>query len=60
MQLCSERESATVKSGHKLEAPREETRKKMKPIKREEFTELVEKAIRTPSKKSAKGLPEKA
>jgi len=36
-----------------LEAPREETRKKMRPVKREEFTALVEKAIQTPSKKNA-------
>lgn len=42
-----------VKTTPKLEAPREETRKKMRPVRREEFTALVQKAIETPSKKSS-------
>jgi hypothetical protein len=40
-----------MKSEQKLEAPREETRKKMRPVTRAEFTRLVQKAIQTPSKK---------
>lgn len=40
-----------MKSGHKIEAPRDETRKKMRPVKRDEFTALVQRAIHTPSKK---------
>ena len=42
-----------MKSSQKLEAPREETRKKMRPVKRDEFAALVHKAIHTPSKKSS-------
>jgi len=42
-----------MKSEHKLEAPREETRKKMRPVARTEFTTLVQKAIQTPSKKAS-------
>jgi hypothetical protein len=45
--------SRAMKSAHKIEGPREETRKKMKPVKRDEFTALMQKAIHTPSKKSA-------
>jgi hypothetical protein len=40
-----------MKSERKLEAPREETRRKMRPVTRAEFTTLVQKAIQTPSKK---------
>ena len=40
-----------MKSSRKLELPREETRKKMAPVTREEFEALVQKAIHTPSKK---------
>lgn len=39
-------------SESKLEAPREETRKKMHPVKRDEFTKLVNRAIHTSSKKA--------
>ncbi|HYA61711.1 MAG TPA: hypothetical protein VED66_00825 [Candidatus Sulfotelmatobacter sp.] len=42
-----------MKSGHKLEAPREETRKKMRPVTRAEFMTLVQKAIQTPGKKAS-------
>lgn len=49
-----------MKSDRKLEAPREETRKKMRPVTRAEFNKLVQKAIQTPSKKSSskKNRPE--
>jgi hypothetical protein len=42
-----------MKSGKKLEAPREETRKKMRPVTKAEFNKLIQKAIKTPSKKSS-------
>lgn len=42
-----------MKTVRKLELPREETRKKMAPVTREEFNALVQKAIQTPSKKSS-------
>jgi hypothetical protein len=42
-----------MKSGRKLEAPREETRKKMRPVTKAEFNKVVQKAIKTPSKKSS-------
>jgi BMFP domain-containing protein YqiC len=42
-----------MKSNRKLELPREETRKKMAPVTREEFEALMQKAIQTPSKKSS-------
>jgi BMFP domain-containing protein YqiC len=41
-----------MKPARKLELPREETRKKMAPVTREEFEALMQKAIQTPSKKS--------
>jgi len=44
---------STMKSGKKLEPPREETRKKMRPVTKAEFNKLVQKAIKTPSKKSS-------
>jgi hypothetical protein len=44
-----------MKPSHKLETPREETLKKMRPVKREEFTALVQKAIHTPSSKKSSG-----
>ena len=44
-----------MKPSHKLEAPREETLKKMRQIKREEFAALVQKAIHTPSSKRSSG-----
>lgn len=40
-----------MKATRKPEAPREETKKKMRPVKRDDFNELVQKAIRTPSRK---------
>jgi hypothetical protein len=33
--------------------PREETREKMRPITREQFTRLINKAIKTPASKPA-------
>ncbi|HKF40379.1 MAG TPA: hypothetical protein VKB21_04790 [Candidatus Acidoferrum sp.] len=41
-----------MKTVRKLELPREETRKKMGPVTREEFNALVQKAIQTPGKKT--------
>jgi hypothetical protein len=40
-----------VKPGQAPEAPREETRKKMRRVGREEFTALAQRAIHTPSRK---------
>jgi hypothetical protein len=40
-----------MKPARILELPREETRKKMAPVTRDEFEALVQKAIHTPSKK---------
>jgi len=45
--------NVVVRSGQPLEGPREETRKKMRPIRREEFTALAQKAIQTPGRKSS-------
>jgi len=42
-----------MKSSRKLEAPREETRKKMRPVTKADFNKLVQKAIQTPSTKSS-------
>jgi len=42
-----------MKPGNKPETPRDETRRKMGPVTREEFTSLVQKAIHTPSKKAS-------
>jgi hypothetical protein len=45
--------TAAMKSGRKLEAPRDETRKKMRPVTKADFNKLVQKAIQTPSTKSS-------
>jgi len=45
--------NVAMKSGQPLEGPREETRKKMRPVKREDFTALAQKAILTPARKSS-------
>ena len=45
--------NVVMKSGQPLEGPREETRKKMRAIRREDFTALAQKAIQTPSRKSS-------
>jgi len=42
-----------VKTPNILRGPREETRKKMRGVRREEFTALTQRAIQTPSRKSA-------
>ena len=42
-----------MKQTRKVLEPREETRKKMRPITRDTFTAIVDKAIKTPSRKPA-------
>jgi hypothetical protein len=42
---------SAVKPGQKTDGPREETRKKMRPVRRDEFNALVQRAIQTPAKK---------
>jgi transposase-like protein len=44
---------AVVKTPNILRGPREETRKKMRSVHREEFTALAQRAIQTPSRKSS-------
>ena len=44
---------AVVKTPNILRGPREETRKKMRGVRREEFTALAQRAIHTPSRKSS-------
>jgi hypothetical protein len=42
-----------MKQTRKVLEPREETRKKMQPMTRDTFTAIVDKAIKTPSRKTA-------
>jgi hypothetical protein len=45
--------NTVMKQTRKILEPREETRKKMRPITRDTFTAIVNKAIKTPSRKPA-------
>jgi transposase-like protein len=49
---------SSEKSAQLLRGPREETRKKMHGVRREEFTALAQRAIYTPSRKAATTNPE--